>query len=468
MTPDFEVPGRVTLGHLGRFLDLSIGAAETYYDNHERKKILPKVKGRNFPRRCRRLGCSTVPALRCKACRTSYCSQTCQDLDWHRHVFVCTLRGRPNLADNFVLLLHALTNGRNTKDQIRQLRTNLLADKDVSKAFGFYGCETLEQVLYLIRVYAHIISSRRPGLLLQQWLDNGSIEYKLGRIIQSTGDCCLEGAQRLLSSRELLKEQIFGIAAHVRSGYLYAMQLLMPDGNTEADLNDAKRKAVWLYATLLEDFDNIPSRTQSQWIDFGFCFCADYEWASRMADAYLELAQKASLEEIADAWGKEYLLNDFYRAKGIDIVDFERAGIRFGRPEKHELGVYRLMLEVDRLHRGSLCKCCHFFGCCHRFPESFLSHESVMDYGFDTLSPWERWQMMALWQEIFASKKFNTREMLAARRSGDGETFQRYIEGIVDTRKYWNKYKAGMLFPNVRGFIDWRTSIMPLCYCICH
>lgn len=372
------------------------------------------------------------------------------------------------MADNFLLLLHALTNGRNTEDQTKQLRTNLLADKGISQAFGFYGCETLEQVLYLIRVYAHMTLNRRAGLLLQKWLDNGSIEYKLGRRIRSTSKYFLGGAQKLLSSRELLKEQELGIAAHVCSGYLYAIQLLMQDGNTNADVNFAKRKVVRLYATLLKDFDNIPSRTQSQWIDFGFCFCPDYEWASRMADAYLELAQKASLEEIADAWGKEYLLNDLFRAKYIDIVDFERVGIRFGRPRKLELGVYRLMLEVDRVHRGSLCKCCHFFGSCHRFPESFLSHESVMDYGFDTLSPWERWQMMALWQEIFASKKFNTREMLAARGSGDGETLQRYIEGIVDTRKYWNKYKAGMLFPNVPGVIDWRTSIMPLCYCICH
>ena len=91
-----------------------------------------------------------------------------------------------------------------------------------------------------------------------------------------------------------------------------------------------------------------------------------------------------------------------------------------------------------------------------------------MDYGFEKLSPWERWQMTRLYAEIFAAQGFDVREMLAARRSGDGLALQRYVERMVDVRKYHNKYKAGAWFPDLRGKLIRETSVLPRCYCICH
>jgi hypothetical protein len=90
-----------------------------------------------------------------------------------------------------------------------------------------------------------------------------------------------------------------------------------------------------------------------------------------------------------------------------------------------------------------------FNGCrCKRFPEPRLSIETVGDYGFDMLSPWERWQMIQLYAELFKTRGFDVREMLAARRNDDPVALQRYVERMVDVR---NKYKAGALFPDLKG-----------------
>ena len=91
-----------------------------------------------------------------------------------------------------------------------------------------------------------------------------------------------------------------------------------------------------------------------------------------------------------------------------------------------------------------------------------------MEYGFDKLNPWERWQMMVLWEDIFTSKNFDAREMLVARRSEDSMALQNCVERLVDTRRYHNKYKAGALFPDLRGRLICETSVIPFCFCTCH
>ncbi len=187
-----------------------------------------------------------------------------------------------------------------------------------------------------------------------------------------------------------------------------------------------------------------------------------------MASSYLGLAEKASLTEMATTWDADNRLDRLLKTKGFDISEFQSIGITFGRPRKMEFGIYRLMKEIDRIHRGVYCKCVFSFGCCHRFPESLLSSESIMNYGFDQLNPWERWQMMVLYQDLFSSENFDPREMLAARRASGGQTVQDYVERMLDIRKYWNKYKAGLMFPDVRSYINWIASNVPTYYCICH
>ena len=73
----------------------------------------------------------------------------------------------------------------------------------------------------------------------------------------------------------------------------------------------------------------------------------------RMADAYIELAGKASLLEIIDFWDTYGRLDRLFEAKGIHITIFKAAGISFGRPTKMELGVYQSMVEINHIHRGT-------------------------------------------------------------------------------------------------------------------
>lgn len=163
--------------------------------------------------------------------------------------------------------------------------------------------------------------------------------------------------------------------------------------------------------------------------------------------AYVELAKLASLEEITAFWNSQNHLDGLFIQKKIDITDIKREGIVFGRPTRMEIGVYRLILEIDHVHRVTICERGQVFKQCVReFPESCLSVETVGDYGFTGLDPWERWQMMFLYQELFNTPKFDAREMLAARRSADTMDLTNYIEKMVDVKKYWNYTKQTSFF----------------------
>ena len=194
LLPDFQKPGRTTIWHNGRRLDTSIEGAEIYKDKFERLKLLPKI-GRPISRRCHQPACQVTPAFCCKACRTSYCSRKCQNLDWHRHVFVCTVRGRPTLADSLVLLIRGAGDFDNPGSR-SLLRKKLLADKDVSEAFGFSDCETSEEVGSLISIYRHLTSRRRSAVLLQKWVDNNELEEKIKASILDRQEPCLPYHER--------------------------------------------------------------------------------------------------------------------------------------------------------------------------------------------------------------------------------------------------------------------------------
>jgi len=467
LVPDFQNPGRITIWHEGRCLKTSMEDAEVYKDKFERRKLLSNIK-RRISQSCRQPACRIVPALLCKACRAPYCSRECQNLDWHRHVFVCAVRGRPNLADALVLLIRD-SGDLDDPEYQSLLRRKLFADKDVSATFGFRGCETLDEVNSLIRIYRHLTSRKRSAVLLQKFVDHGELEEEIKASILARIEQPLFCHEWFLASTNLFQKRDSGMAAHIEYGFRGAMGLLMPDGPDLEDLTDAGFRVLWLYSHLLKDFDCLPNRSHSEWLDFGFCFCHSHEWMVRMAEAYKELARKASFSEILHFWDAHSRLDGLFEAKGINIVEFQTAGIFFGRPTKMELGVYQLMVEINHVHRGIWCRCAILHeSSCKRFPESRFSTESVVEYGFDKLNLWERWQMMVLWEDVFTSKKFDAREMLAPRRNEDGWALQAYVERMVDTRRYYNKYKTGVLFPDLRGRLIWETSAIPFCFCICH
>ena len=232
----------------------------------------------------------------------------------------------------------------------------------------------------------------------------------------------------------------------MRACDLLISELDNPNSNRSQNFNEPELQVLRLYTVLLKDFDNVPDRDQSAWIDFGFCYCRDEQWKIHMRSRYLLLALSATLEEIATFWNSQNRLDGLFSQKRILVTDFEREGIIFGRPTRMDLEDYRLMLEIDYIHRGSICAYGHTFKSSHQeFPESCLSVETVVDYGFDKLIPWERWHMMLLYEELFDAPTSDAREMLAARRSADDGAFQNCIEKMVDVKKYWNTYKADLL-----------------------
>jgi len=67
-----------------------------------------------------------------------------------------------------------------------------------------------------------------------------------------------------------------------------------------------------------------------------------------MASVYSELAKHSSITEIARFWEENcYNLDGIFVTKEIDISQFQKAGISFGRPNYADLGIYRLMVEVQ-------------------------------------------------------------------------------------------------------------------------
>jgi hypothetical protein len=115
-----------------------------------------------------------------------------------------------------------------------------------------------------------------------------------------------------------------------------------------------------------------------------------------MAHAYLKLARRALIAEIARFWeSNHYQLDRLFLAKGINISQFLKAGISFSRPSHDDLGIYRLMVEVQHFRGGIYYDCAQFNSCsCRRFLKSRLSLKTVINYGFHLLGPWERWQMV--------------------------------------------------------------------------
>ena len=385
---------------------------------------------------------------------------------------MCAVRSRPNLADSFILLLQRREGAQAKDSHIDVCTKQLLTDEDISTAFGFRRCETRVDVENLLDVYKHLVLGKRIGGFLQTCIDHGTLERKIEDMIRADQGIRPACHEWFLSSNGLFQAGESRLPAHVDHGFSRAWGILISESDGAGEylgrgFSESEREVLRLYTLLSRDFDNVPDRNHSAWIDFGFCLCQDDEWKIRMRTAYFELAASASLEEIAAFWKSQNQLDGLFNQKGIDIGDFKRGGIIFGRPESMDLGVYRLILEIDHVHRGTICACGHTFHPCHmKFPEPCLSLETVGDYGFNGLNQWEHWQMMLLYQELFNSPIFEAREMLAARRSADHEALTKYIEKMVDVSKYQNIYKAGTLFPQVRSRINWDKSQIPLCYCI--
>ena len=124
------------------------------------------------------------------------------------------------------------------------LTKKLLADRDVSVAFGFSNCE---EVRSLISIYRHLTSRRRSAVLLQEWVDNNELEEKIKASILDRQEPRLPCHERVLASTKLFQKRESGMAAHIEYGFRRAMSLLMPEGSGYGEVTDAEYRILWLY-----------------------------------------------------------------------------------------------------------------------------------------------------------------------------------------------------------------------------
>jgi len=224
-----------------------------------------------------------------------------------------------------------------------------------------------------------------------------------------------------------------------------------------------------LYAILFRSFNNIPDPCTVEWMEFGFCYCADVQQQEALAAAYLRLAESGTpLEQIAHAW-ETTSLRHLMDKRGVDIPLLESAGIFLQRPSIDEIGIYRLMAEVKHGLSGSYCPC--FRSACryHSQYETLLSKESEGDYGFHGANAWERWQLLNFYSHVFKSPGFDARKMQESRRNADPGALDEYLNSIVPNfqRKIGNEFLADAMFPKLRDRIEFPHGRAP-CYCIVH
>ncbi len=247
-------------------MDMLIAEAERYRDDFERGKLLPRSKGKVIPKHCRRLECAVKPTFRCKACRTSYCSRRCQRVDWYRHVFICTIAGKPTLTDCFVLIMRGTWKPQASKDQIARLRRQVLDDADISNTFGFHVCETLQDVNNLICIFGRLTSKNRNTIFLQKWVDDDNIQIGIRNIIlamDSNSHRCHGWFLDL--NRQIGDRRFSNLHAYIEYGFGAVLRLL-PSGDYDGNpkLKASEHKILWLYALLWREFDYLPEKSQSQ------------------------------------------------------------------------------------------------------------------------------------------------------------------------------------------------------------
>lgn len=72
--------------------------------------------------------------------------------------------------------------------------------------------------------------------------------------------------------------------------------------NQDSDLSTLEYIVIFLYRILLREFNNIPNIGDAEWIRFGFCYCTSKAQKQLLAQHYIQLAERASLSQIARAW----------------------------------------------------------------------------------------------------------------------------------------------------------------------
>jgi hypothetical protein len=154
--------------------------AETYKENHIRGKFglektdqMPPKQLRVGKSTCRR--CGSPSNIRCSACRTKYCSRSCQKRDWRRHLFTGTINNRPNDVDYLKIIKTRWSHSTKKELKQEQILLDLYSDDDLCKTFGFNNCFNNGEVANLLCFYGHMTSKLSTNDV-QVEVDHGNLD----------------------------------------------------------------------------------------------------------------------------------------------------------------------------------------------------------------------------------------------------------------------------------------------------
>lgn len=484
---NLQKPGFVSVigGSLTKVKEMTCQEAEIYQGNHIRGKFglelldqMPPNQSTAGKPTCRR--CGSTSSLRCSACRTKYCSKSCQKRDWRWHVFTCTIKNRPNDVDHFKLIRIRWSRAAGKESSQAQVLLDLYSSEDLCKTFGFNHCHDASEVSSLFCLYGHLISKVGTNNL-QFAVDAGRLGDTLeavaevARFDRKNSFCDCPCFAWFLDRRSTGYGFIF---PYEEASYVYQIKglrqaehfLSLEERNDEVDpLSGTEKKILSLYSMLFRDFNNIPGPLSSKWLEFGFCFCANHDQRMKLAKVYIQLVKSgAYIKDIARAFESQSI-SALMKSRDIDISFFETNGILFHRPDIDERGIYRFIAEVNHTLSGRFCHCFLAKSYCHPKFETRLSHESDGDYGFHGTNAWERWQLFNFYKYVFSRPDFNARKMQDAKRNSDPERLGQYLEELVPDyqKKLLNRVLGDALFPKIKNRIRFPNG-RPDCFCVMH
>lgn len=464
------------LGQKGR--EMSLSEAEAFKENYIRSKLGLETQGEMPPRQQRALqtckSCRNPSSLRCSACRASYCSRSCQRKDWKAHVFVCAVRDRPNDFDRLGLILPQRSYMLQGDAASSQFLVDLFSDDHLCRCFGFLNCISFDKVAKLLCIYSHLMHKLKSRInwigmeTLGNFLEIWALDKASNENYSSDCHCATWFLGRRVTGFDVPNWE--GQYVHQGFGMREAESAfsLRPAAEDPTPLSPAEIAVISLYARLFRPFNNVPDVYSSQWANFGFCFCKNYDQRKSLAKAYLDLVKSgASLRKIADAWESSSLAQ-LIQSTGMDLPFLEPKKALPQCPDAEEFGIYRLIAEVSHILSGRFCYCFGRRGHCHPKHET-LSLESDGDYGFHSTNTWERWQLLNFFNHVFQLPNFDACKMQQARRDPDPGTLERYLDSLVPgfRLKIGNPYLADAFYPKLKARVQFPHG-RPHCYCVVH
>jgi len=490
-------------GPLGKGRRMPLTEAELWKDNSIRSQLglekldeLPKWNLSVAPE-CR--SCGRPSRLRCSACRTRYCSATCQKRDWPRHVFVCAVPKRPDDADYLLMAirkeehLEVGTDGTWEEADLESFLQWLFANDRLCRLYGFTKCWDVSEVINLLCLYTHLIKATglravakwgsSIGEVLRSWVLRLDEVWRRQAPPGEVCCDCLGWALSKIADDEFDMPDWEGSYAYQGIGLRLAERAfgLSPAGDDEPPFPPAESGVMRLYIILFRPFNNIPDPQTAQWMDFGFWGCRNRAEQKSLAQLYLDLAKSgASLAEIAGArdTSPPFLLK-LMESKGLDTSFCRRNGIQLQLPNQEIMGVYGLIAEVSHALSGRYCPCFQpskprdntTKGCLfHPKHETHLSSASDGEYGFHGANPWERWQLLNFYKHVFQHPQFDARKMQKARRHPtDKEALARYLNTLIPgfEKSIANLVLGDAMFPKLKGRLIFPNGRVH-CYCVVH